>query len=599
MADAKIINYGQPIGAGSTAIPDNQDAVVVIESSDNEFIRVDSTEGNERVKLVHTEFFLKSDSMNDTARGEIIPAGSAMTIRAPASGCDIVLSPGNTENLRAIAEGGLASPLYTVGMFATTGGGTVGTGGSSDATLEQSGASTFQTALHVGAAIKIVDSGDGEVFLRTVASITDANTLEMDEAAVVENGSAWYHDSGELFAAKTGDRKTLFAVDATGAIQAGSAAEDSHLENNITIGDSDALDLITTGKRNYVIGHASDNYKFTSGYRNVAAGFAAGEDTATAWDSVYIGAYAGQEVNANYNTYAGANAGQYASGTLNVAVGREALKSCTGANNVAVGAGSLVASGSAASCVAVGVSALAASTGSYNVAGGAHSLSNVDSGSSNTALGYNSGSVLEGGQKCIYIGKGAQASGADVTDEIAIGCDLTGGGSNKARIGQSAVHMEIDITDAGTPSWAATSDARIKDNITDTDLGLDFINAIRAVKHTVKNTQEWPEELKPDIDKERQVTRNVTVIDEDGNESVVQQTETIPPRPRHADNPTVNDGVIAQEIKAVCDAQGVTFSGWGEDTKGMQHIQYERFVMPLIKAVQELTARVAELEAGD
>ena len=292
MADAKIINYGQPIGAGSTAIPDNQDAVVVIESSDNEFIRVDSTEGNERVKLVHTEFFLKSDSMNDTARGEIIPAGSAMTIRAPASGCDIVLSPGNTENLRAIAEGGLASPLYTVGMFATTGGGTVGTGGSSDATLEQSGASTFQTALHVGAAIKIVDSGDGEVFLRTVASITDANTLEMDEAAVVENGSAWYHDSGELFAAKTGDRKTLFAVDATGAIQAGSAAADSTVQN-FAIGDSDALDTATSGTRNYFIGHASDNYKITTGSKVIGLGYAAGEDNSSGSDSIYIGAYAG------------------------------------------------------------------------------------------------------------------------------------------------------------------------------------------------------------------------------------------------------------------------------------------------------------------
>ena len=52
MADAKIINYGQPIGAGTTVIPDNQAVSLDIESTDGkEFVRVISTNSGERVVL--------------------------------------------------------------------------------------------------------------------------------------------------------------------------------------------------------------------------------------------------------------------------------------------------------------------------------------------------------------------------------------------------------------------------------------------------------------------------------------------------------------------------------------------------------------------
>lgn len=101
------------------------------------------------------------------------------------------------------------------------------------------------------------------------------------------------------------------------------------------------------------------------------------------------------------------------------------------------------------------------------------------------------------------------------------------------------------------------------------------------------------------MDKEQQVARKVIIVAEDGTESEVEEVTVIPPRERPADNTTVNDGVIAQEVKAVCDAQGVTFSGWSEGENGLQRIQYERFVVPLIKAVQELSARLSVLESGE
>ena len=56
-------------------------------------------------------------------------------------------------------------------------------------------------------------------------------------------------------------------------------------------------------------------------------------------------------------------------------------------------------------------------------------------------------------------------------------------------------------------------------------------------------------------------------------------------------------GLIAQEVKQALDKQGVdTFSGWDENPDGRQNVSFEAFVLPLIKAVQELSAEVNELK---
>ena len=54
---------------------------------------------------------------------------------------------------------------------------------------------------------------------------------------------------------------------------------------------------------------------------------------------------------------------------------------------------------------------------------------------------------------------------------------------------------------------------------------------------------------------------------------------------------------IAQEVKAALDTAGVSdFSGWSEDEHGVQQVSREMFVIPLVKAVQELSAKVDALE---
>ena len=597
MADAKIITYGAQISAGTTAIPDNtavalniQDTAgedyVKIVTTDNseslslyagqggasvEGIRVVEVNSNAEVLLAsEVAFIADPDCMIRNKTGNNLEFRMAGTDIFGIDGSGAYVENGNFGvgtltpatkfecNGAAVAIGAIATALN--GTFTATNGSTAISSGSSTA---------FTTELHVGSAIKIGSEGT-----YTVAAIASATALTLDSNFTGSTGSgkSGTTDGGELFAVKTGDSKTLFGVGATGAIQAGSAAADSHLLTNLAIGDSDALDLITTGKRNYVFGHASDNYKFTSGYRNVMAGFAAGEDTSSAWDSIYIGSYCGTAANANYNTFIGAHAGNVATGTAGVAIGREALKECTGSNNVAVGAHALDADGAAANSVAVGFEALTATTGAYNIGVGYEAGDGVTSGGGNLLLGYQA--------DCVH----------DANYQIAIGFQVVAAAVSTASIGDATRVATLNFGSAGQ-SWSTTSDERIKENVEDVGLGLDFINALRPIKYTEVNPQDWPEAIRPHVYFDKEKTRT--------NEDGTEETYIEPAKEREETSPVVVDGLIAQEVKAAADAAGVSFSGWEEQPNGLQRLQYEKFVVPLIRAVQELTARVAELEAGD
>lgn len=123
--------------------------------------------------------------------------------------------------------------------------------------------------------------------------------------------------------------------------------------------------------------------------------------------------------------------------------------------------------------------------------------------------------------------------------------------------------------------WAAngtiqTSDAREKTDIADTDLGLDFVMALRPVKFR------WI------------VGGNaVTPAEEPGGEP------TVTPVP----GARTHYGLLAQEVKTVLGERD--FGGWVEDAEtGQQALRYDQFINPLIKAIQELEARVAALEGA-
>ena len=65
------------------------------------------------------------------------------------------------------------------------------------------------------------------------------------------------------------------------------------------------------------------------------------------------------------------------------------------------------------------------------------------------------------------------------------------------------------------------------------------------------------------------------------------------------DTEAVMYGMLAQDVKAAMDKLGYEhFGGWNvREADGLQGLSNEMFVLPLINAVKELSARVADLEA--
>jgi hypothetical protein len=112
-----------------------------------------------------------------------------------------------------------------------------------------------------------------------------------------------------------------------------------------------------------------------------------------------------------------------------------------------------------------------------------------------------------------------------------------------------------------------TSDQRLKTDVVNSVLGLNFINDLNPVSYK---------------------------FIEGGKEVINGDIVSIPGSRTHY-------GLIAQEVKEVLDASGVEdFAGWVKmdlsQEDSMQGLRYDQFIAPLIKAVQELTARVKALE---
>jgi hypothetical protein len=190
----------------------------------------------------------------------------------------------------------------------------------------------------------------------------------------------------------------------------------------------------------------------------------------------------------------------------------------------------------------------------------------------NVCVGNNSGaSVTSNANHNIFIGHSTSTSGANNDRQIVIGSDLASQGEDYITMGRDSVG-KIYNQYSSNASWTRTSDVRMKKDIQDnTDLGLDFVNALRTVTYKWKAPSEHPTDF----------------LSYDSEITEASYTKKM-------------YGFIAQEVKVVMDSQNITdFNGWTQ-TEGngdVQGVSYEMFVMPLIKAVQELSAKNDALEA--
>ena len=140
--------------------------------------------------------------------------------------------------------------------------------------------------------------------------------------------------------------------------------------------------------------------------------------------------------------------------------------------------------------------------------------------------------------------------------------------------------------------WAAngtiqTSDPRTKIDIEDSALGLDFINKLRPVSYKFKVGSNRVVEEK--IVKEAEYDQNGNLIRAQVTEKVI---EPVAGKRTHY-------GLLTTNVK---DAAGnYDFGGYIKtdiaDPESEEGLRYDEFIAPLIKAVQELSAKIAALES--
>jgi len=270
-----------------------------------------------------------------------------------------------------------------------------------------------------------------------------------------------------------------------------------------------------------------------------------------------------------------------ATGTASV-LGREtAVQQPKNEDNVAVGANALDDATTGVKNVAIGSATMgAASTASWATAVGKSALGLATSVSRSAVVGYNAGGNLTGAQDGVTaLGSSALSLNIDGTamtagyfNITALGYDTRVSGANQVQLGNSATTTYVYGTVQNR------SDARDKADVRDTVLGLDFIEALRPVDYR------W--DMREDYAEVDEATGEVTVHPKDGTRK----------RSRF------HHGLIAQDVAALVEGTGVDFGGLQDHAKAggsdVLSIGYDELIAPLIKAVQQLSARVAELEAA-
>jgi hypothetical protein len=356
----------------------------------------------------------------------------------------------------------------------------------------------------------------------------------------------------------TGDNNTLVGKSAGSEITSG-------LENT-AIG-SGALDALTGGGYNTAVGRNALGAATTQADQNVAIGRAA-MSGAIGTNDVNFCVVVGDAAAADALT-------SDASGT--VAVGKDALAALTsGAENTAVGfqAGQAMTVGSNLTAVGYQAGLLLTLGANANTAIGAGALKAGDAATTdhNTCVGYLAGSTITSGSSNTLVGSGAAVADADTTGNIVLGVNTQAHADGTYMSIGTGTGTDRWWIDYGTSTtWARESDERLKKNIENSTLGLDFVNDLRAVKYQWRTGEEQPEEVQR--------------YSKAGELESPLNTETI------------NYGMIAQEVKSALDTVGVDdFPGWSEDRDGIQALSVSSFVLPLIKAVQELSAKVEALE---
>lgn len=329
-----------------------------------------------------------------------------------------------------------------------------------------------------------------------------------------------------------------------------------------TASGSVALYANTTGDQNTATGVETMRYN-TTGYNNTATGVTAlyynksgSWNTATGYRALF------NNDSASYNTAYGVD-GLYNNtrGENNTALGVKALyTNSIGYNNTAVGRDVLFNT----------------TTGFNNTAVGNYALLKNTTGSRNTAIGDSAGAAFNSTYST-FLGYKTSVSKTGLTNITVIGNSASATASNQIRIGNTAVSSI-----GGKVGWSTLSDGRFKKNIAEDVPGLSFINKLRPVTYTLDIAA---------LDKTTGIAEPAaTTEDIEAKAAAAKEKHT---------------GFVAQEVEKAAMQLKYDFGGVDKpkNETDFYGLRYAEFVVPLVKAVQEMGAenqakeeRIAKLE---
>lgn len=342
--------------------------------------------------------------------------------------------------------------------------------------------------------------------------------------------------------------------------------------------DIDEINFTIGGTENFIFKKNNGNaYLGIKNSTNTIIGEDAGLNiSSTTMHSTFIGKNAGKSITSGTNnTFIGENAGQnIQTQNENVAIGTNALgNSVNGYRSVAIGNGAIEGNNGSYN-VALGRVAGWFSTEGSNTFIGDQSGSSLIDGKGNTLIGRNAGYILTEGDDNVALGfdAGTVLSSDILNNTVAIGRNARVTSDHQICIGNTST-LEI----GGYQDWTVHSDSRIKNNVTENVIGLNFINKLRPVSYNVDyhKLSHMLQETNPQ--------RSVSQAMADARTLKSQKTDF---------------GFIAQEVSNTLKELKMEFQGVNEPTtpNGLYKISYASFVVPLVKAVQELDSENSLLE---
>ncbi|HUM45761.1 MAG TPA: tail fiber domain-containing protein [Chitinophagales bacterium] len=351
---------------------------------------------------------------------------------------------------------------------------------------------------------------------------------------------------------------------------------------------NNALNDNTTGDYNSAFGRNSLSLN-TVGDENSAFGYTALTSNTTGYSNSAFGAEALKWNSTGVQNSAFGNAALYENntGSYNAAFGSVALyDNISGDHNSAFGNGALTFNTTGDYNSAFGDEAITANTtGSENAAFGRQALSNNSIGIKNAAVGnqagignttgnynaffgYDAGGSNSTGSQNTYIGYSTEGT-SSYTNVVGIGYQLTNTASNQARIGNSST-----TSVGGWANWSNVSDGRFKINVKENVSGLAFINKLRPVTYNL------------DVH-----AADAFVGKEFSGDHETGEAVKISEQAKSEKEKIVYSGFIAQEVETAANEIGYDFSGVDapKNENDFYGLRYAEFVVPLVKAVQELT----------